>query len=169
MRAPITDAPAVGCGVGGPKSGAHSGCAIFAGEPLELAAADVLEVAPRGIRRGLFIEIDGHLEPLSHGGRRLLRQRHALGHRDAFDRDERHDVDGAEARMLAGVRPQVDRRRCRLEQREHGGLERRRFAGQRQHRSVVRGIGRVVEHAHARHAAHGVDDAPRRPRDAVPR
>ena len=57
-----------------------------------------------GIGRRLLVEVDRHAEALGDRGADLRRQRHALGHRHALDRNERHDVDGAEPRMLALVR-----------------------------------------------------------------
>ena len=53
MRAPITKRPRLG-GAAGPKWG-PLGFDIFAARPLELAAADVLEVLARRIRRGVFV------------------------------------------------------------------------------------------------------------------
>ena len=47
IRAPMTDAPALGCGAAGPKSGCPLRLRHLRREPLELAAPDVLEVAPR--------------------------------------------------------------------------------------------------------------------------
>ncbi len=77
-------------------------------QPLELAAPDVLEVAAAGRRRGLLVEEHRHAEAVGDRGAGVARQRHAVGHRRALDRHERHDVDGAESRMLAVMAPQVD-------------------------------------------------------------
>ena len=62
MRAPMTVAPAVGCGAAGPKSGAHPARRHLRRQPFELAAADVLEIPARRIRGGLLVEIDRHAE-----------------------------------------------------------------------------------------------------------
>ena len=112
----MTVAPADACGLAGPKSGAHSGWRIFGGQSLELAAADVLEVAPRGRAGGLFIKKDRQMVPRGNFGGHFGRQRHAIGHRRALDRHERHDVDGAHARVLAGMLAKVDKRDSRMEQ-----------------------------------------------------
>ena len=73
-------------------------------EPFELAAADVFEVLPRGLAGGFLVEIDRHARSARRpSAPTSLRQRHAVGHRHALDRDERHDVDRAEPRMLALV------------------------------------------------------------------
>src|SRR6185503_15714277 len=53
--------------------------------------------------------------------------------------------------MLAGVRTKIDLIDGDLEEREDRSLERRRFAGHREDRSVVRGIRRTIEQPRARH------------------
>ena len=58
-----------------------------------------------------------------------------------MQRDERHDVDGADARVHALVLAQVDRGRRRREQTQHGVLHRRRLSGEGVDRAVVRRIG----------------------------
>ena len=70
-----------------------------------------------------------------------LGERDALGHRHALDRDERHDVDGAEARVLTLMLPQIDRPGRDLEQREDRRLDAGGVAGEREDRAVVRGVG----------------------------
>ncbi len=140
IRAPMTMAPAAGCGRGGPKSGAHSGARHLRRQPFELATSDVLEVAA-GRRRGrLFVEEDRNLESGGDFGRGVLRKRDALGHRDAVDRHERHDIHGAEPRMLASVRAEIDVLDCRPDKGENGGLQRFCVAGQREHRAMVCGV-----------------------------
>ena len=121
------------------------------GEPFELAAADVLEVLARRIaptppRTGRPARRTARATSRAD----VLRQRHAVGHRHALDRDERHDVDRAEARMLARVRAQIDARRPRARTaRGPPPSTRRGVAGEREHRAVVRRVGRVVEQPHA--------------------
>ena len=123
MRAPMTDAPADGCGVRRAEVGRPLRLLQLRGQALELAAADVLEVAARGRRRRLLVEEDGQLVPRARlRPPTVARQRDAVGHRHALDRHERDDVDGAEARVLARVLAQVDAREARVEERQHGGL-----------------------------------------------
>ena len=92
----------------------------------------------------------------------LPSQLNALHHRHAFNRDERHDVDRAEARVLAAMRPQIDVGDGARDQREDGVSDALGVARQRENRAVVRRIGRMVEQAHAGDAADGdrhlVDD-----------
>ena len=71
MRAPMTVAPADGCGHGGPEVGRPLGLLHLRGEAFELAAADVFQVAPGRTRRRFFIEIDGKIEARRHLGARL--------------------------------------------------------------------------------------------------
>ncbi len=124
-----------------PEVGRPAGRRHLRGEPFELSATDVLEVLAGRIRRRLFVEVDGNTEPLGDRGADVLRQRDAVRHGDALDRDEGHDVDGAETRMLALVLTQVDGRHGLLEQREHGRFERGGVADQREDGSVVRRVG----------------------------
>ena len=121
------------------------------GQPLELTAPDVFEVLARRVVRRLLVEEDRDPEACRRrAAPTSLRERDAVGHRDAFDRHERHDVDGAEPRMLAAVAaagrsPRTAARTARA----IACFERRGVAGQREHRAVVRGIGGVVEQADA--------------------
>ena len=59
--------------------------------------------------------------------------------------------------MLAAVLAHVDVLDRRADQRENCRLQRRRLPGQRQHRSIVRGIRRVIEHADAINRSDGLD------------
>ena len=108
MRAPMTAAPAVGCGAAGPKSGAQPASAIFVGQPLELAAPDVFEIPARGVRGRFLVQIHRDLEARRHFGAHFPCERDAVGHRRALDRHERHDVDGAEPRVLAAMPAKID-------------------------------------------------------------
>ena len=58
--------------------------------------------------------------------------------------------------MLAAMRAQVDVGDRALDERHDRLLDARGVADQREHRPVVRRVGRVVEQAHALHAADGV-------------
>ena len=128
--------------IGRPPHRRHLG-----GQPLELAAADILEVLAGRIRGGFLVEIDRDLEARRHLGSDFLRERHAVGHGHAFNRHERHHVDGAQPRMLAGVAAEVDIGDRTFEQRQYRSLDAGRVAGQREHGSVVRRIGGMIEQA----------------------
>ena len=141
-----------------PEVGLPLGLRHLGRQPLELAAADVLEVAPRGGRRGLLVQEHRDAEPVRHGVGGRARQPHAVVHRHTVNRHERHDVHGAEPWVLAAVLPEVDRREASLEQREHGRVQRGGVAGERDDRAVVRGIRRPVEQVYARGGGDGVDD-----------
>jgi len=84
-------------------------------------------------------------EPFRDGGPRRPRGGDALAHRHAHQRDERHDVHGAEARMLAAMLAQVDVGNRALEQREDRPLNGCGRSDEREDGAVVRGIGRRVE------------------------
>ena len=159
MRAPTTDAPAAACGVGRAEVRRPAGGGHLGRQPFELAAADVFEVLARGVRRGLLVEKDRDLKAFGDRGADVLRERHAFGHRDTLDRNERHDIDGAETRMLAPVLPQVDGVERDGKERQRRRLDRRRVAGQREDGAVVGGVGRMVEQANARRLPDGLREA----------
>ena len=154
MRAPMTDAPADRMGRGGAEVRRPLRLRHLGGEPFELTAADVLEVlAARGfVAKPLRRERPARANRSATVAADVLRQRDAVGHRRALDRDERHDVHGAEARMLALVCSQIDGGDGGCEEREGRRLERRRIPDEREDRTVVRGVGRMVEQPHARAA-----------------
>ena len=102
-----------------------------------------------GFVRGLLVKIDGQAKSLGNGGADVPGERHAVGHRDALDRNERHDVDGAEPWMFAAVLAQIDGLDRDLEERQDGRLDGGRVAGEREDRPVVRRVGGMVEQAHA--------------------
>jgi hypothetical protein len=75
----------------------------------------------------------------------LTRQVDTLGHRRPAERNEGDDVDGADARMDATVRPQVDSRERYLEQPEQCFGDHSRIADHGEDRAIVRGVCGVVE------------------------
>ena len=126
--------------IGRPPGGGH-----LRREPLELAAPDVFQVFPQRIARGFFVQVDRHMEPFGNRRADTLRQRNAIGHRDALDWHEGDDVHGSHAGMLATMRAQIDVRDGALEQREHRLLDSIRGAREREHRPVVRCVRRHIE------------------------
>ena len=98
---------------GGRSTGRSRACAAalradLLAQPLELAAADVGEVLAVGARGGALVQEDGDLELAPDALAELARERDAVLHRRSLERDEGHDVGGAHARVLAGVRGEVD-------------------------------------------------------------
>ena len=75
---------------------------------LELAATHVGEILAVGARGGALVEEDGDAELAPDALAELARERDAVLHRRALERDERDDVGGAHARVLARVRVEVD-------------------------------------------------------------
>jgi hypothetical protein len=147
MRAPTTVAPAEGCGR--PEVRHPFGQPEFRPEALELAAADVLEIAAARRARRFLIQEDRHAIPPGDLGADLAGQRHAVTHARAFDRNERHHVDRAHAGMLAGVPAQVDERNRRLEQVEYGRLHLGGRAREGVDRPVVRCVRLDIQQAGA--------------------
>ena len=82
-------------------------------------------------RRGLLVQEHRHVKALSDERGSALRQRHALFHRRTLQRNEGHHVDGADARMDAVVRAQVDRVDRRGEQAKYSVAERAGLARER--------------------------------------
>ena len=111
-------------------------------DPLEAGVAEEPRLAP--VLGEAPVEVDRHAErrdPVGHGERGLARESLVLG----AQVDERNDVDGADAGMRALVLAQVDQADRRL----HRGRERLdqllRGADEREHRTVVVGVGVHVE------------------------
>ena len=128
-------------------------------EPLVLAAAHVRELHAVRTRGGLGVQVDG--DPVAAGdpGRELAGQLHARVHGRVAERHERDDVDGADPRVLAGVRVHVDvLDRLRHEPFQAGG-DRAVLARDREHRAVVAGVRGAVEEEHVRRRGQGVGEA----------
>ena len=144
-RAPTAVAPAVGCGLAGPKSGRCVGVRHDVRETLEAGSSDVREhlaVRPRG---GLAVQVDRQLEPLGHSRGEGSRTVHASLQGGVAERHEGHDVDGTDAWMAALVTAHVDP----LERHLHGCLRGQRdptrVAGKREHAAVVVGVRGAIE------------------------
>ena len=82
-------------------------------ERLELTPADVLEPAAIGTGRGFLVEVHGNARFAIEAAAKLARDLDAFPHGDSPQWHERHHVHGADARVRAAVRAQVDRRRSR--------------------------------------------------------
>ena len=108
-------------------------------QPFELAAADVLEAAARLAERRLFVQINGNVQSFGDGLAHLSCKFHALAHGRVAERDERHDIHGAEARVRAPVTPH-DRSCVPHTRRERGrGFQPSAIARHREDRPVVEG------------------------------
>ena len=69
--------------------------------------------------------------------------------------DERHDVDRAHVRVDTGVLVEVDARDSLARPGQQGGAQPARFAGQREDRAVVVGVGVDAEEGDAAGAGEG--------------
>ena len=132
-------------------------------QPLELALADVGQALALGARGRAGIEEDGDRELPPYALGELARELHAVVHRDATHRDERHDVGRSHPGMLTAMRGEVDARGRHLHGAERGLDGRVRRRHEREHRTVVRGVGLDVEQPDARHLGdrltQGVEDS----------
>ena len=81
-------------------------------------------------------------------------ERDAVGHRCPRQRHERHDIDGADARMSARMPSQIDPFDRTGEQCEHGGFDGLRLVDECVDRSVMFGIGADVEQSRRRSAVY---------------
>ena len=123
----------------------HGGC-----EPLVLRLiADVAELCPLRPQRGVRIEVHRYAVLLPHLFAEAVGERDGFGHGDAADRHERHDVNGAEARVFAFVRPHVDLGERCVHQCVGRLAYRLGLAGEREDRAVVVGVAGLIEKAHA--------------------
>ena len=93
----------------------------------------------------------------------------AVVHRRVAERDERDDVDRADARVLALVASMSMSSIARRDQRLEAVADRVVLAGQREHRPVVARVARPVEQEHAVGRGDGRRPADRRPRAGGPR
>ena len=141
----------VGCGAAGPKSGAHPGVAIFAREPFEFAAPDVLEVLARRVGRRLLVEVDRHAEARRRPSAPTVFASATHSAIVTPSIGTNGTTSTAPSRGCSPLwRAQIDVGDRALEQRQHGALDAGGVAREREHRSVVRRVGGVVEQADAR-------------------
>ena len=125
----------------------------------EAAGADHRQLAPVIVLRRFFVEIDRNLELRRDVGREFLRDRDALFHRRSFERNERHDIDRTDARMLAMMNAQIDARNRRIEQSHRSLTNRiRRFGDIREHRPIVIRIRMNIQQMNAGSRAHRLRD-----------
>jgi hypothetical protein len=158
MRAPMTVAPAVGCRWSWARRRA---CAPGRWPPLaQLLEADVAhvgQVPALGAQRRGLVEVDRDLELASDALAQRVRGAHALLHRRALERHERHDVGRADARVLALVLRQVDQLLGLGDGAERGLAALARRADEGHDGAVVARVQAVVDQLHA---AHGADRRP---------
>ena len=107
-------------------------------------------------------QVNRHRKSFCDALRGVLRQRHAVVHRRAFDWHERDDIDSAHPRMFARMRSQIDQADRGVKQREHGGFERIGIAGHGDDRAVMRRIGGEIQQARTGHTANGRRDCRQR-------
>ncbi len=125
-------------------------------EALVLRLADVGQADALRSRRGARVEVHRHVVTLRNLMAEAVRDRDALFHRHAGERNERHDVHRSEARMLARVRAHVDLAIRRGDEGMRGGRDRFGVAGEREHRAVVIAVARLVEKPNAGDLADGL-------------
>ena len=134
------------------------GVAELFGQPLVLAAPNGCQVLSLGPARRRFVEVHGDLEFAADPLADRPRDRGAIVHRHAGDRDERADVGGAHPRVGAVVLAHVEDLRCLGD-----GLERPLGHGvwvphEGDHRAVGVRPRVHVEQAHPRDGLDGVRD-----------
>ena len=131
-------------------------------EPLVLTAPDVGQLHPLGACRGVRVQEDREVEAGRDPGAELARHLDGVVHRRRAERHERDDIDGPDARVLAGVAVHVDLVDRDLDQPFEGVGDRIVFAGDGEDRPVVAGVARPVEQEDAvaglDGARHPVDD-----------
>ena len=114
-------------------------------EPLVLTAPNVGQALAVGPPSGASVEVDRQVEarrdPLPEGAREV----DDLVHGRRPERDERDDVDRADARMLTLVGVHVDLVDRRGDEPLEGVADRVVLAGHREHRPVVARVARAVE------------------------
>ena len=126
-------------------------------DAFELSAPDVLQPLPLRRRRRRFVEIHGNLKALPDFRADMPCHGNAVFNRHAFNRDERHHVGGAHARMRTLMFGQVDQLRGLAYSADHRFLNRVAVADQRDHAAVVVGIHLAIKQIDAGHL-HGIDN-----------
>src|SRR3954467_10383869 len=114
-------------------------------QPFEFATANVGEILSRRRRCRALVEVHGDLELLADALSKLARESDAVLHRRPLERNERHDVRRANARVLSRMLAKIDALRGRGDSgkgRVYGALDGR---DEGYHRSVVRSIRRDIE------------------------
>jgi hypothetical protein len=128
--------------VGRPRAVVHA-----AGQSLEAAVPDHLEPATLGARCGVLVQENRYVHDLRDVFADAAGEGRRIGHRRLAKRYEGHDIEGADARMHAGMPPQIDASGGLLRKRDNRVFEGGRVPDERQHRAVVRRVGRAVEQA----------------------
>ncbi len=117
----------------------------------KLAAANVLEVHAVGPPGGRFIVVDRDLQLAPDPLAQTLGELYAVLQRHSLDRDERHNVRGADARVRAPMHREIDERNRRFHAAESGFGNGRGRAHEGQHAAIVVGIRLAVEQYHLGH------------------
>ncbi len=155
-RAPTATAPADGCIRAGPKSGSRPCSVDLDLEALVLSASNIGELDPFGATGGPGVEVDREVEPGRDPLPEPFGQLDALVHRRVAERDERHDVDGPDARVLAGLLIHVDLVDGDLEHALEGFGDGVGVAGEGEDAAVVARIARPIEEVGTRHRSRRV-------------
>ena len=125
---------------------------------LELTTTNVGEILTVGARGGALVQEDRNAQLVAHTCAELAREGDAVLHRRALERDERHDVRGAHAGVLTGVRGEIDallRLADARERRVDNDVDRRDECDDA---AIVAGVGAGIEDMRARHRRDGVTD-----------
>ncbi len=159
LRAPTATAPPRGWSRAGPKSGTRSGLVPISSRRPSYCPRRTCGQPP-SLRTERRVAVEVHRQLEAH--RDLLAE--AAGQVDALldpraaERHERDDVDGADARVRAGVLLHVDQLQRAADRRGRSAHDRLGTAGEGHDAAVVRLIARVVEHRDAIDLADGSDD-----------
>ncbi len=126
-------------------------------DPLELTAANVFQILAFGRGRSGFVKIDRNLEALRDLGPHMARHGYAVFDGDAVNRDKRHDIGRAHARVRALMFGEIDQLGGLPYSANRGFLNGLALADQRNHAAVVVGIHLAVEQIDAGNL-HGFDN-----------
>ena len=143
-------APAVSC----VRRGAEVGRArrefvnLFA-QQLETAAPDVFQIHSVGPERRALVKIDRDVKLLSNSLSGLVREPHAIFHRDVAHRHKRQNVCCAKSRVLARVMAQVNQLRCQSHGAQRSFDHHTCFGNESDDRAVMVGVHVRVEHDRA--------------------
>ena len=142
----------------GAEVGLPLGLLDLLGHAFELAFADGGEVLAVRCGGRLLIQEDGHAVALSHLSGHFFGEGNGLFGRRVLDRDERHHVDSAHARVLPRVLVQVDQLDGLADSLEHSVAQRLRLSNYGHDEAVMVLIIAVVQQFHIVLTAEAIHD-----------
>jgi hypothetical protein len=130
----------------------------FGLEALVLAAPNIFQVGAVGSSSGGLVQVNRDGQLFAHARAEPPRHGDTVFHRDARDRDERHDICGADTRMTSPVLAEVNQLGGAPNRRKDSPLDRFRLADKGHDGTIVIGVGVMIEQRDAGRGRNGGQD-----------